>query len=409
MFIASTIVKEVESGNEDYNSFAVLYRTNAQSRVIEELFINKNIPYQLYGGVKFYARKEIKDILAYLKLLVNTRDTLSLERIINVPRRGIGETSMDRLAAYAAQENKTMYEAMLTINEVYELKSVAFKFQAFVDMLEEIKSDLRNKKITEIVEQILEKSTYMQTLKLETTEEARDRVENIYQFIAKAQEYDETREDGTLENFLEEVSLVADIDNYEEQNNTVKLMTLHSAKGLEFPQVFIAGVEEGVFPSYMTLNSVDEDEREEERRICYVGITRARKRLYITYANARKQFGRIVYNAPSRFIEEIPEKYKKDLTIKRKAENSAKIKVISKLSDGLKKHTTFSVSNYNNLVTPSKVAMSFESGDKVSHVKFGFGIIEGVRPAGADYELTINFETVGTKKLMSKFANLERV
>ncbi|HAN10055.1 MAG TPA: DNA helicase PcrA [Clostridiales bacterium] len=403
-FIANTIIKEVEAGNEDYNNFAILYRTNAQSRVLEEACINKNIPYQLFGGVKFYERKEIKDILAYLKLLINPKDNIALDRIINVPRRGIGDTSIDRISAYANENKKSMYEALLVIYEINELRNAAAKISAFTDIIENIKDSMENKKIADIVEMIIDKTTYINVLKAEGTDEARDRIENIYQFIAKAQEYDETREEGTLANFLEEVSLVADIDNYEEKNNSIKLMTLHSAKGLEFPHVFISGVEEGIFPSYMSLSSDDEDEQEEERRICYVGITRARKQLYITYANARRQFGKTVFNTPSRFLAEIPDQYKNDLSVKRE-EPKEKLK---KPKKEVKKYTNFSTTNYNILVTPTNVDIDFKVGDNVEHDRFGLGVIDAARPAGADYELTISFETLGVKKLMSKFANLKK-
>ncbi|HCC06857.1 MAG TPA: DNA helicase PcrA [Clostridiales bacterium] len=404
-FVANTIIREVEAGNEDYNSFAILYRTNAQSRVLEEAFINKNIPYQLFGGVKFYERKEIKDILSYLKLIINSRDNIALDRIINVPRRGIGDTSIDRIAAYAKENKKSMYEALLVINEISELRNAAIKIAGFTEIIESIKENIESKKIAEIVEMIIDKTSYINVLKAEGTDEARDRIENIYQFIAKAQEYDETREEGTLSNFLEEVSLVADIDNYEEKNNSVKLMTLHSAKGLEFPHVFISGVEEGIFPSYMSLSSDDGDEQEEERRICYVGITRARKQLYITYANARRQFGKTVFNTPSRFLAEIPDEYKNDLSIKR---DEVKEKT-KKPKKEVKKYTNFSTTNYNILVTPTNVDMDFKVGDSVEHDRFGHGVIDAARPAGADYELTINFEILGVKKLMSKFANLKKI
>ncbi len=406
MFIVSKIISEVETGKDEYNNFAILYRTNAQSRVIEEMLINKNIPYQLYGGVKFYERKEIKDILAYLKLIINPSDNISLGRIINVPKRAIGDSSVDKVADYANKIKSPIYDVLLQLRMIIELQSLAPKMEQFTEIIEKIKQNIDGKNIADVVNLVLETTGYSKMLKAESTEEAQNRLENIDQFIAKAQEYDETHEEKSLANFLEEVSLVADIDTYEENNNSVKLMTMHTSKGLEFPQVFIAGVEEGIFPSYMSLSSGDEDQIEEERRICYVGITRAKEKLYITYANARRQFGKMVFNRPSRFLEEIPKEYTKSENAK-KSESREAVKSSFRMTESVmaNKHTTFSAMS---LPKPSNVAMSFNVGDKVKHPKFGPGTIEEVRNAGADYELTIDFGFNGVKKLLSKFANLSK-
>lgn len=307
--IAMSVKNMVEEGKRRYSDIAVLYRTNAQSRVIEERFIYAGIPYKMVGGVNFYQRREIKDILAYLKLIANPSDDLAARRIINVPKRGIGAASEEKVADFAALHNMSFYQACVRVESIPGLSRAAGKITKFVAFVERFKQEFaENTDLTETVSDLIDEMGYITELQAEDTDEAESRIENIEELVNKVKQYDMTTgdEDKSLEAFLNDVSLVADIDNVKDDEDSVLLMTLHAAKGLEFPVVFIAGMEEGLFPSYMSINSGDDSEIEEERRLCYVGITRAKEELYLSGAAARMLRGETRYSDQSRFIDEIP-------------------------------------------------------------------------------------------------------
>ena len=305
-FIALDIKSQLRRGNFNYSEDAVLYRTNAQSRILEEKFINENIPYRIVGGVNFYSRKEIKDILAYLKTIDNGDDDLAVQRIINVPKRGIGATSLSKISDYARAEGMSFYAALLEASEITSLGKAASKVTPFVDFIEDLKKRQKDLTIAELIREILDQTGYVDELSAEGTDEALARIENIEEFVSKALIYQEENEAPTLSGFLEEVALIADIDRLDEGEDYVVLMTLHGAKGLEFENVYMAGMEDGLFPSYMTITDDDDAELEEERRLCYVGITRAKQQLTMTAAKSRMVRGEWQYAAISRFVKEIP-------------------------------------------------------------------------------------------------------
>ena len=305
-YIVGDISKKVREKDAQYRDIAILYRTNAQSRLFEEKFLMANIPYKLVGGVNFYARKEIKDLLAYLKTVDNARDDLAVRRIINVPKRGIGATTLTRVQDYAVSMGMSFYEALKEANAISTLGRAATKVEPFVTFIQTLRSKAEYLSPSELLKDIIESTGYVKELEAEGTEEAEARIENIDELITKVVSYEEENEEPTLSGFLEEVALVADIDSVDGDDNQVLLMTLHSAKGLEFPFVYLAGMEDGMFPSYMTITSDDPTEIEEERRLCYVGITRAMKDLTLTCAQQRMIRGETQYNKVSRFIKEIP-------------------------------------------------------------------------------------------------------
>ncbi|MFR4456014.1 MAG: DNA helicase PcrA, partial [Blautia hansenii] len=305
-YIVGDISKKVREHDGEYRDFAILYRTNAQSRLFEEKFLMANIPYKLVGGVNFYARKEIKDLLAYLKTVDNARDDLAVRRIINVPKRGIGATTLGRVQDYAAERGMSFYDALREADQIPSLGRAASKVEPFVTFIQTLRSKLEYLSPSELLKDIIENTGYVEELRAEGTEEAEARIENIDELITKVVTYEEENEEPTLSGFLEEVALVADIDSVDGDDNQVLLMTLHSAKGLEFPYVYLAGMEDGIFPSYMTITADDPTEIEEERRLCYVGITRAMKDLTLTCAQQRMIRGETQYNKVSRFSMEIP-------------------------------------------------------------------------------------------------------
>ena len=306
-YVSGEISKKVRKGEAEYQDFAVLYRTNAQSRLFEEKFLYANIPYKIVGGVNFYSRKEIKDILAYLKTIDNGKDDLAVRRIINVPKRGIGNVTLAKVQAYADSRDISFFEALEEAGEIPGLGKAALKIQPFVHLIHEMRLSLADMSMQDLIQAILDKTGYAEDLKNEDTDESEARLENIDEFINKAVTYEEGAEEPNLSGFLEEVALVADIDSVEDGDNRVLLMTLHSAKGLEFPYVYLAGMEDGLFPSYMSIAADDPTEEiEEERRLCYVGITRAMKELTITCARCRMVRGETQYNNVSRFVREIP-------------------------------------------------------------------------------------------------------
>ena len=415
-YVAGDIQKKVKKGQYHYKDCAVLYRTNAQSRLFEERFIVSNIPYKIVGGVNFYARKEVKDLLAYLKTIDNARDDLAVRRIINVPKRGIGATTLNRVQDYAIEKEINFYTALKMAEDIPSLGRSAAKIKPFVTFIQAMRSKLEFMSPSQILEDIIEETGYVAELEAEDTDEARARIENINELVSKVVSYEESEENPTLSGFLEEVALVADIDSLDDESDYVVLMTLHSAKGLEFPQVYLAGMEDGLFPSYMSITSDNPTEEiEEERRLCYVGITRAKKNLAITAARSRMIRGETQYNRVSRFVKEIPrellsgeiqrEKVRDEedarLPVYIKAKQSFRAKPMALQQSAPAK--SFSSGN------TAKIALDYAVGDTVKHMKFGEGIVKQIIEGGRDYEVTVDFKTAGVKKMFASFAKLKKL
>jgi len=398
-YVATAIKERAESGSK-YSDFGILYRQNSLSRTIEEQLARRGIPYRIFGGLRFYDRKEIKDVLAYLKAIHNPLDSVSLRRIVNVPKRGIGDSSVDKVSAYALEQGISLYDAM---KDCEWLGSRSKKFAEFIELMEDLKQFAQNNNVEELINEILNKTKYIQDL--EKDDQLQSRQENIRELVNKAVEFEKIIDEPSLSAFLEDVSLVADIDNYSEDADTATLMTVHSSKGLEFPSVFIVGFEDGIFPSIRS-NSTEKD-MEEERRLCYVGITRAREKLYITSSMSRLHNGKTVYNLKSRFLKEID---KSLLTYANKSEKKpgisqfAGIKVFNS-----EKPRNVGQSYKTDLPAPTGKKLDFEVGDTVNQIKYGNGIVKAINPAGADYEVTVEFEDVGAKKFMAFLSNLKKV
>ncbi|MGI6500486.1 MAG: DNA helicase PcrA [Anaerostipes sp.] len=405
---AANIVQKIEElsvEGEPYKNMAILYRANAQSRVFEEKFMLKNIPYRIVGGTNFYQRKEVKDMICYLKVVNNGMDDLAAKRIINVPRRGIGATSIDKIQTYAMEQEIGFMDACFQAQEIETLKTAKKKVQKFGDVILGYRNYLEDHSLEELFQYILETTGYIKDLEQQETEEATARIENINELLNKVVSYEEEAEEPNLSELLEEIALVADIDNLEESDNKVVLMTMHSAKGLEFPNVFLCGMEDGVFPSYMTITSEDSEELEEERRLCYVGITRAKERLFLSAAKRRMMQGRTQFNKVSRFIDEIPkELLKVDRGIN--------------FSDKRPDHDIFSSSRNTKfrkpfqrrqLDLPKTESLDYKEGDSVNHIKFGVGKVTSIVSGGRDYEVTVDFEKAGQKKMFASFAKLKKV
>lgn len=404
-YVAYDISKKVRKGQRRYKDCAILYRTNAQSRMFEERFIAENIPYKIVGGVNFYGRKEIKDILAYLKTIDNGRDDVAVKRIINVPKRGIGLASLSKVQDYADGRGIGFYDALKEAEEVPGLGRATAKITPFVTMIQKYRSKLGLVSLTDLLDEILEETGYVKELELEDTDEARARIENIDELISKLATYVEQEETPTLGEFLEEVALVADIDSLEEDSDYVVLMTLHSAKGLEFPNVYLAGMEDGLFPSFMTITSDDPMEIEEERRLCYVGITRAMEELHMSSARMRMVRGETQYNKISRFVREIPLDLFQHEIEKEKAKPEEKVG-----SYQVAKQAFRSKPMVGKQFTVTKAEkLSYVEGDKVNHRMFGIGQVLNITEGGRDYEVTVEFEKVGIKKMFASFAKLEKM
>ena len=406
-YICGEIGKKVRAHEAEYKDFAILYRTNAQSRLFEEKFLMANIPYKLVGGVNFYARKEIKDLLAYLKTVDNARDDLAVRRIINVPKRGIGATTLGKVQDYASERGMSFYDALREPECMERVGRAASKIQPFVTFIQTLRSKAYYLSPSALLEDIIEETEYVDELKAEGTEEAESRIENINELITKIVSYEEENEEPTLSGFLEEVALIADIDTVEGDNNQVLLMTLHSAKGLEFPYVFLAGMEDGIFPSYMTITADDPSELEEERRLCYVGITRAMKELTLTCAQQRMIRGETQYNKVSRFIREIPREL---VDLGREVQEKKPMDIplptsMRQLKQAFKQPAfipkKFEVKHAQGL--------DYGVGDTVKHIKFGNGVVTDITEGGRDYEVTVNFDKVGVKKMFASFAKLKKV
>ena len=436
-FIAEDIKKEVRAG-ASYNDHAVLYRTNAQSRLLEEKFVAMNVPYKIVGGVNFYARREIKDLLAYLKTIDNGMDDIAVRRIINVPKRGIGLTTINRIQESAAERGLGFYETLMAPELIPGIGRSAAKLDSFAALIEYFKGLTGQMSITDLLREVIEKTGYMESLDSEDKEDAQARKENIDELINKAAAYEEAAEDrdepATLSAFLEEVALVADMDSLDEEQDYVVLMTLHSAKGLEFPHVYLAGMEDGLFPSYMTITSDDRDDLEEERRLCYVGITRAEQELTLTCARRRMVRGETQYNKISRFIKEIPAELLD--TGSRRIEPETEVPVqqntyahareafrarafgaaysngagkSSGVSSGKSSQGLASLQKGSQLAAGSGGSPDYAEGDRVRHVKFGEGTVLEIRSGGRDYEVTVDFDSAGVRKMFAKFAKLVKI
>ncbi len=418
--IAADISERTADGY-GYSDCAVLYRTNAQSRALEERLLEHNIPYRIYGGINFYARREIKDILAYLKTVDNAGDDLSVRRILNVPKRGIGATSMDRIQVYAYEHDISFYEALRGARDIPNIGKAAAKIAPFVALIQEMRSKISELSVRELIAQIVERTGYIEYLEENDTPEAvEERKQNIDELISKAVSYEESTDEPTLAGFLEEVALVADIDNLEEGRDTVSLMTLHSAKGLEFSVVYMAGMEEGLFPSYMSLSSGDISDLEEERRLCYVGITRAKERLVLSAARMRMIRGETQMNRTSRFVEEIPEEYlassgqaapdgfafrgrREDFSLPYRKPGQTAFQSFQKEA------VSAGIFDKKNNGPRDGAALDYGVGDRVRHAKFGEGTVTDIKSGGRDYEVTVGFDAAGVRKMFASFAKLSRI
>ena len=413
-YVAGEISKMKREGLGNYRDCAILYRTNAQSRIFEEKFIAANIPYKLVGGVNFYARKEIKDLLCYLKTIDNARDDLAVQRIINVPKRGIGATTLGRVQDYADNMGISLYEALRVAEEVPSIGRSLSKIDGFVTFIQSLKSKADVLSVEELLQEIIDVTGYVSELEAEDTDEARARIENIDELISKTVAYQEAMEEqnqpATLSGFLEEVALVADIDTVDPEQDYVLLMTLHSAKGLEFPNVFMVGMENGIFPSYMTISYGDDAELEEERRLCYVGITRAMKELTMTCAQQRMIRGETQYNKVSQFVREIPRELV-DLGHSIQEKKPKAEDLIPTPAKYSKMKEILQSRNYKprEFKVTKSGALDYEVGDTVRHIKFGVGIVKEIVEGGRDYEVTVDFDKVGIKKMFASFAKLKKI
>lgn len=417
--IAEDIAHRHLHDRKDYSDFAILYRTNAQSRSLEEKLIEKNIPYRIYGGINFYARREIKDILAYLKTIDNARDDLAVKRILNVPKRGIGATSVAKVDDYAYENDITFYVALRQAKEVPGLQRAVSKVEGFVTQIEILKSKSQYIGVGKLIEEIIETVGYSDYIdaESESEEQATERRQNIDELISKAVQYEETVDEPSLSGFLEEVALVADIDNLDENNDMVSLMTIHSAKGLEFPIVYLAGMEDGLFPSYMSISTGDESDIEEERRLCYVGITRAKETLIMSAARMRTVRGETQMNRTSRFVREIPKELLAESAqmLKKNSEYSS-ITGKDHMELPVRKRGQVAFNSYqreaiSNTVFDKKTdsAPDYVVGDRVRHIKFGEGTVADMINGGRDYEVTVDFDTAGRKKMFAGFAKLVKI
>lgn len=433
--VIDKIQTSVHMGKHQYQDCAILYRTNAQSRAFEEKCIKKSVPYRLVGGVNFYQRQEIKDILAYLKTIDSGRDDLSVTRIVNVPKRGIGQVTLNKLAVYASEHGMRLFQAMEQAEQIPGIGKAADKIKGFVNQIMVFRALAKELDAAELIESILEQTGYLEELEKLEEDKAQAKQENLDEFQNKAADYYANHDEAALTDFLEEVALVADIDNMDSEADSLTLMTLHSAKGLEFPVVYMTGMEEGLFPSYMSMNSGDPGDIEEERRLCYVGITRAMQQLTLTAAKQRMVHGNIQYSAISRFVKELPQEkldwkeetfgglFKKGLSMTANSLSGSLFGGSSSMSSG----SSFSASqgsqtakktNYDNVFdlkyakafsSPKPDSLDYKEGDRVSHIKFGKGTVLAVEDMKKDYQVTVEFDTAGVKKLFAGFAKLKKI
>ena len=434
-YIADDVARKVKKEGAQYKDCAVLYRTNAQARLLEERMIMEGIPYDVVGGTNFYSRMEVKDILAYLKTIDNGRDEVALRRIINVPKRGIGPATLDKLEDYAQLHDISLYEAMKRADDVMGLGKTVAKIRPFVHLIEDFRKCLRERAqkerltVAELVKKIVEEIHYSDYLQDYDDEGYEDRLQNVDELVTKAVSYQDTHEDPNLTEFLEEVALVTEIDNIDGNDDKVLLLTLHSAKGLEFPNVYLAGMEDGLFPSYMTIVSDNSEDVEEERRLAYVGITRAMNDLTLTYARMRMIRGETQYNPISRFVREIPaalldntlpgQRRQDDLLPDRETVFDPRPKAIIRprvTAQADKPFIAKGIGSLNQVAgitkgVPTQAAgvLEYEEGDRVSHVKYGEGIVLKIENEPRDYKVTVNFDRAGQKIMYASFAKLKRV
>lgn len=440
-YIADDIAHSVKRGEGSYGDYAVLYRTNAQSRLLEERMIAEGIPYDVVGGVNFYARKEIKDVLAYLKTIDNGQDDVAVKRIINIPKRGIGQTTIDRVQAYADDRQISFYDALKEADRIMTLGKAAAKVKPFVELIQTFRSKLNYYGLRDLIDDVLEKTAYVEDLQNSDEEDAEDRIANVDELVSKVTYYEEQHEEATLSEFLAEVALVADIDKVGDKDEKVLLMTLHSAKGLEFPHVYLAGMEDSVFPSYMTIVSDDKSDMEEERRLAYVGITRAKEELTLTCAKMRMVRGETQYNPVSRFVREIPKElldntmpapkfpreeimdfgsssftgfqadsgsttdFRPKAVVKPKVTVTARKPFIAKDMGALNRIAGISKGSSMDAGTE----IDYGPGDRVKHVKYGEGTVKAVQKEPRDYKVTVEFDLAGQKIMYASFAKLKRV
>ncbi len=428
-FVADDIAGKKRKGIYDYKDSAVLFRTNAQARLLEERFIIEGIPYNVVGGVNFYARKEIKDLLAYLKTIDNGRDDLAVKRIINIPKRGIGASTLAKVQDYADSRGISFYDALREADNIAAVGKSGAKLKSFVNMIQAFRSKLSYYGLEDLINDIIETTGYVKDLEASNEEDAENRIENIDEFISKIVSYEETHDEPSLSEFLEEVALVADVDNISEDSNKVLLMTLHSAKGLEFRSLYLTGMEDGLFPSYMSIAADDPAEIEEERRLAYVGITRAKEDLTICYARQRMVRGETQYNAVSRFVKEIPESlmdnrppmprhdleafseggYRKPLAVPGVKRTSSENKpYIANMGSGL---GTGSFGTMGIVKGGAAVGgkPDYDAGDRVSHIKYGEGTVTAMEPGPRDYKVTVDFDEAGQRVMYAAFAKLKKV
>ena len=420
-FIAEDIKDETAQG-ANYSDHAVLYRTNAQSRLLEEKFVAMNIPYKIVGGINFYSRREIKDVLSYLKTIDNGKDDLAVRRIINVPKRGIGLTTINRIQESAAARGIGFYDALSAPDLIPGIGRSASKLDSFAALIEYFKGRSEDSGVTDLLTEVIEKTGYTESLEADDPEELEARVQNIDELVSKAAVYEESCSDRgerpTLSGFLEEVALVADIDSVAEDRDYVILMTLHSAKGLEFPHVYLAGMEDGLFPSYMSISGDDPEELEEERRLCYVGVTRAEEKLTLTCARMRLVRGERQYNSMSRFIKEMPSAlidtgkreggFSQNVSLGEKRTYSSEVSGY-KRSAYAQKPAFAAIQKGSGLMAKKSEGLSYGVGDRVRHVKFGDGTVTEIKEGGRDYEVTVQFDTAGVRKMFALFAKLIKI
>lgn len=442
-FIAGDVARKKREGIADHGECAVLYRTNAQARLLEEKLIMEGIPYNVVGGTNFYARKEIKDLLAYLKTIDNGRDDLSVKRIINIPKRGIGAATLAKVQDYADMHEISFYDALRQAEDIPELGRSAVKLQPFVNMIQSFRSKLEYYGLEDLIKDVIETTGYVKELEASNEEDAEARIENIDELLSKVVAFEEMNDQPTLGQFLEEVALVADIDNVENGTNKVLLMTLHSAKGLEFPHVYMAGMEDGIFPSYMTIVSDDPGEIEEERRLAYVGITRAKEDLTLCYAKVRMVRGETQMNAVSRFVREIPKELMDNRIPASKFHfEDAPIQSLSfgesRRSGGMGEGS--SLTRPAAVLRPKRTAAEnkpfiaggglgslksagisrgadavagtkpdYDIGSRVKHIKYGDGTVTDLEPGARDYKVTVDFDDAGQKIMYAAFARLVKI
>lgn len=415
-FIARDIAARVRRGEYQYGDCAILYRTNGQSRMLEEKLIMSGIPYKIVGGVNFYARREVKDLLSYMKVVDNAQDDLAVQRIINVPKRGIGATSIGKASDYAYHMGLNLFEALEKADEIPTLGRAAGKIAPFVELIHHFRSVCANEGVAALLQEIIDETGYVEELKLEGTDEAKARIENIDELITKVVSYEQEAEEPSLSGFLEEVALVADIDSLADDGSYVVLMTLHSAKGLEFPNVYLSGMEDGLFPSYMSITADNsEEEIEEERRLCYVGITRAKQHLSITGARMRMIRGETQFHGISRFVKEIPQeliqgntwepKPRDEFLGERPISNRQKMQKMKKTP--LAAQTYQAAKDFGTKIQTN--SLDYGEGDRVKHIKFGEGTVVQINDGGRDFEVTVEFDGAGRKKMFASFAKLQKV